>query len=56
METIACTGYQYFVTFIDPYLHHLVIKLMKTKDEVFGLTKSYFKRAETVTGKCPNYF
>ncbi|KAJ8580824.1 hypothetical protein M405DRAFT_708364, partial [Rhizopogon salebrosus TDB-379] len=56
METTARTGYRYFVTFIDAYSHHLVVKLVKTKDEVFELTKSYFERAETITGERPNYF
>ena len=56
METTACTGYRYFVTFIDAYSHNLVVKLVKTKDKVFALTKSYFERAETITGERPNYF
>ena len=56
METMAHTGFRYFVTFIDAYSHHLVVKLVKTKDETFGLTKSYFERAETETGERPNYF
>jgi len=29
---------------------------MKTKDEVFGLTKSYFVRAEVESREHPNYF
>jgi transposase InsO family protein len=56
METMARSSYRYFVTFIDAYSHHLVVKLVKTKDEVFGLTKSYFERAEVESGERPNYF
>lgn len=53
---MARTGHQYFATFIDAYSHHLVVKLLKTKDEVFALSKSYFERAEIETGECPNIF
>lgn len=56
METTARTGSRYFVTFIDAHSHHLVVKLVKTKDETFQLTKAYFERAETQTGERPNYF
>jgi hypothetical protein len=56
MDTTSCLGFRYFVTFIDTYSHNLVVKLVKTKDETFGLTKSYFERAKTETGECPNYF
>jgi hypothetical protein len=56
MDMTSCLGFQYFVTFIDTYSHNLVVKLVKTKDKTFGLTKSYFERAETETGECPNYF
>jgi transposase InsO family protein len=55
METNARTGHRYFVTFIDAHSHHLVVKLIKTKDEVFSLTKSYFERSETITAQRPNY-
>jgi transposase InsO family protein len=56
METTARTGSRYFVTFIDAYSHHLVVKLVKTKDETFELTKAYFERSSTETGERPNYF
>ncbi|KAG1839397.1 hypothetical protein C8R48DRAFT_553573, partial [Suillus tomentosus] len=56
METVSRAGFRYFVTFIDAYSHHLVVKLVKTKDETFALTKGYFERAETETGERPNYF
>jgi len=56
MDTISCLGFRYFVTFIDAYSHNLVVKLVKTKDKTFGLTKSYFERAKTKTGERPNYF
>jgi hypothetical protein len=55
-DTTSRLGFWYFVTFIDAYSHNLVVKLVKTKDETFGLTKSYFERAETKTGERPNYF
>lgn len=55
METTARTGHKYFVTFIDGHSHHLVVKLMKTKDEVLSLLKEYFARAEAETGEQPNY-
>lgn len=55
METTARTGHRYFVTYIDGHSHHLVVKLIKTKDEVFPLTKEYFSRAEVETGEKPNF-
>lgn len=55
METAARTGHRYFVTFIDAKSHHLVVKLIKTKDEVLPLTKEYFSRAEAETGGHPNF-
>lgn len=55
METTARTGHRYFVTYIDGHSHHLVVKLAKSKDEVFGFTKEYFVRAEAETGCKPNY-
>ena len=56
METMAQKGYHYFVTFIDSYSHHLIIKLIKLKNGVPKLTKEYLKRAEAETGKHVNYF
>ncbi|OAX31444.1 hypothetical protein K503DRAFT_669294, partial [Rhizopogon vinicolor AM-OR11-026] len=55
MEMMAQTGHRYFITFIDAYSHHLVVRLIKAKDEVLGLTKAYFERAKVKTGECPNY-
>ena len=54
MDTEARGGYRYFITFIDAYSHHLVVKLIKTKDEAFELTRSYFEQVEAETGECTN--
>src|ERR1700704_5210928 len=56
METTSRNGYRYFITFIDACSHHLVVKLLKTKDEALKLTKMYFERAEAETGECANIF
>ena len=56
METTVWKGYCYFVTFINSYSHHLIIKLIKVKSNVSNLTKEYLKRAEAETGKHTNYF
>ena len=56
METMAQRGYRYFVTFINGYSHHLVVKLIKVKSEVPKLTKEYLERAKTETGERANYF
>ena len=50
------TGYRYFDTFIDGHSHHLIVKLIKLKNEVPKLTKEYLKRAEAEMGKHVNYF
>ncbi|KZT10997.1 uncharacterized protein LAESUDRAFT_631915, partial [Laetiporus sulphureus 93-53] len=47
-------GERYFITFIDGKSHHLVVHLMKTKDEALRHTKAYFERAEAETGKRAN--
>jgi len=44
------------VTFINGHSHHLVVKLIKLKNEVPKLTKEYLKRAEAEMGKHANYF
>ena len=56
METMAWKGYHYFVTFIDSYLHCLMVKLIKFKSEVPKLTKECLEQAEVETGECANYF
>ena len=56
METTARKGFHYFVTFIDGYSHHLIVKLIKFKNEVPKLTKEYLERAETETGERANYY
>jgi len=56
METTSQSGYRYFITFIDTCSHHLVIKLLKTKDEALKLTRMYFERAEAETGERANIF
>ncbi|KAI6024937.1 hypothetical protein BKA83DRAFT_4052220 [Pisolithus microcarpus] len=55
METLAHTSHRYFITFIDGQSHHLVVKLLKTKDEVLTATKEYFTQAEAETGEKANY-
>ncbi|KAG1771370.1 hypothetical protein EV702DRAFT_977338 [Suillus placidus] len=47
-------GFSRVNVFIDGFLHHLVLQLLKTKDEAFKLTKSYFERAEVQTGERAN--
>ena len=56
METTAQRGFHYFVTFVDGYLHHLVVKLIKLKSDVPKLTKEYLERAEAETGEHMNFF
>jgi len=56
MKMTARKGYCYFVTFIDGYSHHLIVKLIKLKNEVLKLTKEYLEWAEAETGECANYF
>jgi len=56
METTVWRGYRYFVTFIDGHSHHLVVKLIKLKNEVPKLTKEYLKQAEAEMGEHVNYF
>ena len=43
MEMTARRGHHYFVTFIDGYSHHLIVKLIKFKNEVPKLTKEYLE-------------
>lgn len=45
-----------FYKFIDACSHHLVVKLLKMKDEALALMKAYFERAEAETGKRTNIF
>ncbi|KAF9231914.1 hypothetical protein BU15DRAFT_55627, partial [Melanogaster broomeanus] len=52
----AWRGHSYFVTYIGGYSHHVVVKLIKSKDEVFSQTKAYLERAETVTSERANLF
>ena len=56
METMAWRGFRYFITFVDGYLHCLVVKLIKLKSDVPKLTKEYLERVEAETGKHVNYF
>ena len=56
MPTQSRTGHSYFVTYIDGYSHHVVVKLLKSKDEVYGQMKAYIERAETITGERVNLF
>ncbi|OAX32186.1 hypothetical protein K503DRAFT_668769, partial [Rhizopogon vinicolor AM-OR11-026] len=56
METASRSGHRYFITFIDACSHHVVVRLLKTKDEALGLTKSYFERVEAETSERANYF
>ena len=56
METTSWNRYRYFITFIDACSHHLVVKLLKTKDKALKLTRTYFEQAEAETGKHANIF
>ena len=42
------------MTFINGYLHHIVVKLLKLKDKVYEEMRAYLEHAETVTGEHPN--
>ena len=44
------------MTYINGHSHHVVVKLLKSKDKVFGQTKAYIECAETVTGKHADFF
>ena len=44
------------MTFINAYLHHVVVKLLKLKDKVYEEMRAYLKHAETVTRECLNLF
>ena len=44
------------MTFINGYLHHVVVKLLKLKDKVYEEMRAYLEYAETVTGEHPNLF
>ncbi|MDR7986887.1 DDE-type integrase/transposase/recombinase, partial [Escherichia coli] len=56
MQTQTRSGYRYFITFIDGHSHHLVVQLMKTKDETIRHTQTYIERAEAETGERVNLF
>ena len=56
MQTKARTGHSYFVTYINGFSHHVVVKLIKSKDKVHDQTKAYLEHAETVTGERANLF
>jgi hypothetical protein len=44
------------MTYINGFSHHIVVKLIKSKDEVHDQTKAYLEHAETVTGERANLF
>ena len=56
IPTQSQTAHLYFVTYINRYSHHIVVKLLKSKDEVFGQMKAYIECAETITGERANLF
>ena len=56
MPTQSWTGQSYFMTYINRYSYHVVVKLLMSQNEVFGQMKAYIECAETISGERMNPF